>query len=367
MAKTTRTKEATSIAPAHDPFEAALWPVGHGVAPRTLRCRACEGRNRVAVPAAVLTPERHSCGHCSEPLFLTTDEPLTRIASSAYQHSLDRRSLSALSSLPGATRVIRWMLGSVGDRSAHLQFMSDAILCGEDQFPELLTLMERARHSLDMPKRPTIFLGESPHMNAVTTGVDDPVIMVRSALLDQMGDDELVAILGHELGHLHANHPLYLTVARTLMQGGMNASHLVRLLGMPLHTALMGWSRCAELTADRAALLASRDLRACISMMLTFAGGRRPGTSNRTQMHLAPFIRQCRELAKLQSNYSVDGLLGTYMALDRSHPHLAWRVMHLLQWVEHGSYLEILTGRYPRRVGPPGPEPRFLTTNTNLN
>jgi hypothetical protein len=94
--------------------------------------------------------------------------------------------------------------------------------------------------------------------------------------------------------------------------------------------------------------LAVRDLRTCIGVMLTFAGGKRPGTTGRTQMRLAPFIKQCRELARLQTSHSMDGMVGQYMDLDRTHPHTAWRVMHLIQWVEHGNYLNIMSGEYLR-------------------
>jgi len=186
-------------------------------------------------------------------------------------------------------------------------------------------------------------------MNALTMGVKEPVIMVRSALLDQMSNDELVAILGHELGHLQAEHSLYQSLAMALLQGGAAVSQMVRLVALPIQRTLLRWLRCAELTADRAALLASRDLGACISMMLTFAGGNRPGISTRTKMRLAPFIDQCRELAKMQAESTIDDALGTVLTMDRTHPYMAWRVMHLIQWVEHGGYLTILSGTYPRR------------------
>jgi len=180
-------------------------------------------------------------------------------------------------------------------------------------------------------------------------GVKEPVIVVRSALLDKMSSDELVAVLGHELGHLHAEHSLYQSLATALLQGGVAASQVVRLVSLPIQRTLLRWSRCAELTADRAALLASRDLGACMSMMLTFAGGKRRGASTRSKMRLAPFIDQCRELARMQAENSIDDALGTVLTMDRTHPYMAWRVMHLIQWVERGGYLNILSGTYPRR------------------
>jgi Zn-dependent protease with chaperone function len=205
---------------------------------------------------------------------------------------------------------------------------------------------------------PAVYLGESPYMNALTTGVREPVIVVQSALLDQMNDDAVLAVLGHELGHLHSDHPLYHSVASALVMGGSAASSGVRLLGLPIQRVLLRWLRHSELTADRAALLASRDIGACIGLMLTFAGGNRPGTSRRTKIKLAPFIRQCRELARSQIGLSVDGVIGGYLAASRTHPHVAARVHHLIQWVEHGSYLRILAGHYsgrPRRAEPRGP------------
>ena len=330
----------------------AIWPENRRTIHRVVGCRACGRGNRVSVSVAVVEPERVRCGACEQSLFLDRKTPLTDLDSIAYQHSLDRRTLAALKSVPGVPQMTRKLLEHIGDQTAWIQFMSDAVLCSEDQFPQLLGLLERARQSLDIPFRPALFLGESPHMNALTTGVDKPVIVVRSALLDQLGDDEIVSVLGHELGHLHADHPLYQTVAHTLLQGGAMASRLVRLLGMPIRRALLRWSRCAELTADRAALLASRDLGACIGTMVTFAGGNRPGTSRRTQLQLGPFIRQCRELAKVEASQTIGRALGNYLAMDRTHPHVAWRVMHLLQWAEHGTYLEIISGNYARRQQP---------------
>jgi Zn-dependent protease with chaperone function len=285
-------------------------------------------------------------------LFLGRDEPFTGLSSEAYQHGLDRRSLATLRSLPGVPMAIRWMYEQIGDRAAQLAFMSDSIQCSPEQFPELLVVVERARTRIGFPEMPAVYLGESPYMNAMTTGVREPVIVVQSALLDQMNDDELLAVVGHELGHLHSDHPLYHSVASALVFGGSAASSGVRLLSLPIQRVLLRWLRHSELTADRAALLASRDIRACIGIMLTFAGGNRPGTSRRTKIKLAPFIRQCRDLARSQIGMSVDGVIGGYLSAGRTHPHVATRVHHLIQWVEHGSYLRILSGHYrgrPRR------------------
>ena len=332
-------------------LEQAIWPKdGPAPKPRTLRCRHCDTSNRVQVPKAVLTPEKYDCGSCGEPLFLAKDEPLADLSSTAYEHNLDRKSLEALRAMPGFPALAKWVGANIAERQFRLHQLSSGVRCGEDQFPELVAMLDTARHRLGLTERlaPTLFLGESPMMNAMTLGFDESYVVVKSALLDQLDDDEVVAVLGHELGHLHCGHPLYKSLAYMVIGGAAVFSGVIRLLTAPIQKALLKWSRCAELTCDRAGLLACRDLGAALGVELTMAGGRRPGTTTRTSIRLAPFIAQARELQDMESDSWVDGVMGDLLSMNRTHPYVVWRVTELLRWVEHGSYLEILAGHYPR-------------------
>ncbi|MBN1335522.1 MAG: M48 family metallopeptidase [Deltaproteobacteria bacterium] len=324
----------------------ALWPDPEAVPPRVVRCRHCGTRNRVAVGVAVLEPTSCRCGSCGGRLFLSPDEPLESIAPAAYEHPLDRRTLDALQAVPGFPAFLRWAMKHANERAAWLQAMSGAVRCDRAQFPELVALLDRARRALDLSWEPALFLGESPFVNARTMGVDRPVLIVHSALLDTLDDDEVVAVLGHELGHLHSDHVLYQTLARLLVRAGALRGGL--LLSWPLELALLRWSRCAELTCDRAALLASRDLAACLRVHLKMAGGFRPGTRARTRLALAPFLAQARELETAEAGSLLDNVLVTLFTAGRTHPFAAWRAMHLVQWVEKGSFLDVLAGDYPR-------------------
>ena len=328
----------------------AIWPDEVDPPTRTIQCRHCDKPNRVQIPRAVLWPEKHDCGDCGGALFLTQDEPLTGLSSTAYEHSLDRKSLEALRALPGFPALAKWVGANVAERQFKLHQLSSGVRCGPEQFPELVDLLDTARERLGVGGqiRPTLFLGESPMMNAMTLGFEDTYVVVHSALLDQLTDDEVVAVLGHEVGHLHCGHPLYNTVAWMVMAGAAAFSGVVRLLTTPLRKALLKWSRCAELTCDRAGLLATRDLGASLGVLLTMAGGSRPGTNRRTSIRLGPFIAQARELVELESDSAVDGFMADLLSMNRTHPYVIWRVTELLRWVENGRYLEILAGKYPR-------------------
>jgi hypothetical protein len=135
----------------HAELAAALWPDKKDVPVKLLTCRHCGRRNRVQVPRAVLEPSRCECGACGQALFLTPEEPLTRLGSSAYEHSLDRSALAALKALPGFPALVRWLMSNLGERSLRLECLSSTIMCGDEQFPELVKLLEDARHGLDFP------------------------------------------------------------------------------------------------------------------------------------------------------------------------------------------------------------------------
>lgn len=325
-----------------------IWPAAQEAPSRVLLCRHCGQRNRVDVPTAVFEPDSVVCGACDGALFVGKDAPLEGLPPSAYEHPLDRKSLQTLRALPGFSKLMRWMVATVGERSIRLNMLASNLLVSDEQFPELLELLDRAARRLALPRRPELFLGESPFMNAMTMGVEETLIVVNSAMLDQLSDEEIVCVLGHELGHIHSDHVLYKTMANLVLTGGVMMSGVVRLLTWPLNQALLHWNRCSELTADRAGLLASRDLIAALRTEMKLAGGNRPGTSSRTRIKVGPFIRQARTLTELEETSWSDNVLASMLAIGRSHPLTAWRVMHLLRWVEKGNYLDILAGDYPR-------------------
>lgn len=347
-ARPAKKKPAPDTSASQEGLAEALWPDASQVPSKVVTCRHCAQKNRVQVPTAVLDPDSCECGACGEALFLPATEALKNISSTAYEHGLDRTALEALKSLPGFPALMRWVLANLGERSIRLFNLSTSVLCGEEQFPELVQLLDRARHTLDIPYQPTLFLTESPFANAMTFGVEEPSIVVHGALLDQLTDTQVVGVLAHELGHLHADHTLYRSLAYVLASGGAMLGAIGRILSWPLQKALAKWSRCSELTADRAGLLGCRDLPAYLGVLLRLAGGHRPGIVGRTEMKLAPFIRQARSLKDLEASSWFDGFLATLMTLDAQHPFVAWRVMHLLDWVENGNYLDILAGHYEK-------------------
>lgn len=89
-----------------------------------------------------------------------------------------------------------------------------------------------------LEKMPEVGVYQSPEMNAFATGPskNNSLVAVSSGLIQQMSDDELDGVLGHEIAHI-ANGDM---VSMALIQGVMNAfvMFLARVLGFFLSQAM---------------------------------------------------------------------------------------------------------------------------------
>jgi heat shock protein HtpX len=93
--------------------------------------------------------------------------------------------------------------------------MRFGVVCAEDSIKvkevNVLDLVERAARPYNAPL-PKIVISNSFIPNAAASGVSfrRGVLLLTGGILTQLNDDELVSVIGHELGHLKGKDPLYL-------------------------------------------------------------------------------------------------------------------------------------------------------------
>ena len=279
-----------------------------------------------------------------------TDRILTGIDSRAWEHPADRAALNALRRVPGFDEVLRKLFGFFGERPVRLAFQANAVRVGPSQHARVHRLYTEAARVLDAPADYPVFVSQSPFVNAGAYGMERPFIMVHSAAVSLLDDQELRFVLGHELGHIMSGHVLYTTMMVILTRLAAMGFPLVGLAARAVLMALMEWYRKAELSCDRAGALAVQDPDAGLHVMLKFAGGGRGGETN-----LADFIRQADE-------YRAEGDLADQVfkvlnVLGADHPFPVIRVGEMRKWYEGGEYERILSGEYRRR-GEPEPSYR---------
>ncbi len=203
------------------------------------------------------------------------------------------------------------------------ELLGHAVKVGPRQFPRVHRLAERASETLGIAT-PTVYIVNSPVMNAATFGTnDDSVIMVHSALIDHFSDDELLSVLGHECGHIHNDHVVYLTALHYLR---VIAGAFVRWLMAPAEVALMGWLRRAEITCDRAGLLCCKDLEVSTRALTKLALG---SSKLYDELNMEAFIDQYEEMKDS---------IGRYSEIRASHPFLPKRVIALRHFAESALY-----------------------------
>ncbi len=266
----------------------------------------------------------------------------------SWEHPADRAALNALRRLPGFDDVLKKVFGFFGEKPVRLAFQANAVRVSPTQFPRIHRLGERAAHSLDAPEPYPVFVSQTPFVNAGAYGMDRPFIILNSGMTTLLDDDELQFVLGHELGHIMSGHVLYTTMMVLLVRLAEQGFPVVGLAARAVLVALMEWYRKAELSSDRAGVLAVQDPEVGMRAMLKLAGGG-PGT----QTNLPEFIRQADEYRAggdlADQVFKVLNLLGT------DHPFPVLRVAELRDWVEGGSYDRILRGEYIRRGDPRPP------------
>lgn len=266
------------------------------------------------------------------------------ISSRAYEHPADRSALVALRKLTGFDTVFKALSGLLPERSLRLLFLSDSVRVGETQFPHLHEMLRDACYILDLEKVPQMYVQQDPRPNAMCIGLDEPIIVVTTGLVELLDEEEMRAVVGHEVGHALSGHAVYRTILLFLTTLSLKVAWipLGNVAIMAIVAALREWFRKSELSADRAGLLVGQDVNASMRGLMKIAGG-----NHLHEMNVDSFLAQAEEYES--SGDLRDSVLKILNVLPRSHPFTTVRAAELKKWSQHRDYQRIMDGHYPRR------------------
>src|SRR5260370_40414177 len=239
-----------------------------------IRCLYCGQRNQLRTDGG-----EARCGRCRLPLSDVPHKKFANLDKDQYMPPDDRRALAALRAIPGIDSALKKLLAVTGESAIRVIFTASAVKVTPQQCPDLYAKLQIACTTLgvDMHER---FGQQNPIVNACTGGVERTVIVLYSQLIERLNDEEVLAVLAHEVGHIHAEHVLYLTAARLiefLAKSAVLASPLTfigkEILTMSMRAALLSWARRAELSCDRAVLLVTHGPHIVGPTMMRLCGG----------------------------------------------------------------------------------------------
>ncbi|MFI5757131.1 M48 family metallopeptidase [Streptomyces sp. NPDC051569] len=266
------------------------------------------------------------------------------ISSRTYEHPADRSALVALRRLTGFDTVFKALSSLLPERSLRLLFLSDSVRVGEAQFTHLNGLLREACSILDLEKVPVMYVTQDPRPNAMCIGLDEPLIVVTTGLVELLDEDEMRAVVGHEVGHALSGHSVYRTILLFLTTLAVKVAWipLGNVAIMAIVTALREWFRKSELSADRAGLLVGQDLTASMRGLMKVAGG-----NHLHEMNVDAFLEQAAEYEA--GGDLRDSVLKILNVLPRTHPFTTVRAAELKRWAESRDFQRIMDGHYPRR------------------
>jgi Zn-dependent protease with chaperone function len=306
----------------------------------TVRCRYCGQLNQTRADGGSAR-----CGRCR--LLLSGDHhrKFAELNKHDYVHPSDSRALAALKAIPGIDSALKKLLEVTGESAIRVIFTASAVKVTPHQCPDLHAKLQVACTTLgvDMPE---LFVQQNPIVNAFTGGVKNPIIVLHSSLIERLTDEEVLAVVAHEVGHIHAEHVLYLTAARLLealanvaLASAPVAGLVAQILSGTMRAALLAWARRAELSCDRAALLVTQDADVIGRTMMKLCGG-----TFASKVDYEQFLQQARDFQKTYDEKALDRFWADIITSGLSHPFPVWRVSEILKWVDSGDYARLMSG-----------------------
>src|SRR6476646_9362233 len=177
-----------------------------------VRCRYCGQKNAVKED---YKNDTAVCGRCKLPLSNEYHKKFADLDKHDYIHPLDSKALAALRAVPGIDSALKKLLTVTGESAIRVTFMASAVKVTPKQCPDLHAKLQIACTTLGVDM-PDLYVHQNPIVNAFTGGVEKPIIVLHSGLIERLNDEETLAVIAHEVGHIHAEHVLYLTAARLI-------------------------------------------------------------------------------------------------------------------------------------------------------
>ena len=265
-----------------------------------------------------------------------------------YEHPSDRRALDALEGTPGMEKLVRAFYKHGVERLLKIQLTGSHLKLNPDNFPDVFDTLEEVCGLLNLPQLPQLYMMPAYGANALTTGIEQPIVVLNTDCVDLLEREELMFVIGHEVGHIKSQHVLYQEIGAV----GPEILHAAipgfgALLATGLQVALLNWQRMAEFTADRAGLLACQDADTAIGAMAKLAGLPRKHFDS---FNVEDFIAQAHEFEDYDAD-RLDKVAKVVSIMGQGHPWTVMRAAEFLKWVDSGEYDALLESCAKRKEG----------------
>ena len=205
-------------------------------------------------------------------------------------------------------------------RVAIAKLNADSLRVTPTLTPDLYKAVEAVAKSLHLETVPHTYVTADPAINAaapITADHQEPIVILTSGLVELLSAAELRFPIAHELGHTGLRHQ-----HNKRPEEGLSELQTLQQFAR---------QRCAELSADRVAMIATASLFSAAGVMIKTASGL---SSEHVRLDIDGFLAQLE-----REGTSVD----RSWELETTHPMLPLRLRALVKFAESDVYAK-LTG-----------------------
>lgn len=263
---------------------------------------------------------------------------ITNIDKSALLHKDDVAIKKVLDKIPGFKAFMFNVICPLREKWIGIEYYGNGLHVTKDSLPELDEILSETCKNLGVDDKPELSMMWHYGISATTEGAKSPHITALSGAVDLLNSEEMLFLLGHEIGHQICGHKPYHTFLECLympimnmVPGGKEWISLVR-------TRLLQWYRISDFTADRVGLLACQDINAAISTLMKMAGVPQKYYNS---INVDSFIKQAKEF-ELMFNGIADSAIRFISLNADTHPWIVIRAAELYNWYKSGEYEKII-------------------------
>ncbi|AUT01228.1 hypothetical protein CLI64_12895 [Nostoc sp. CENA543] len=278
-----------------------------------------------------------------------------------YEHPFDKKALDTLAKTPGLDFVVNKFYSLGLSKLLQLQLVGNSMKITPSSLPDIYEILEDACETLNLKTMPEFYVRHDRtsdiNFQGITVGVEHPIVIISTECIDSFSRQELLFVIGCEIGRIKSQHIFYKEIAYLLpivseFVTSAVAVDFTKPLTSGIELALLQWSRWSELTVDRAGLLACQDLTVAMTVMAKMAGLPKKYFNS---FDVDDFVTQAREYEGF-GDTTYTKFLKMFNLMFKSQAFILSRANELIKWVDSGEYQAVLERKTRLK---PVPTPSF--------